>query len=186
MSAPSTFLLGDPIRLAARTRRQRRLEQRDLARQDLRSARLAELVTIHETLDWAAELVEHGWLRGAWYSYRDSSDDVRISHVPDRRRIGTAPVLSRCLVAAIRDAADPFPSSDGQVTRRTVEVTWHALQGSWAEPVRWCPAPDVHLSHVRDLTRWNDRPGRTSAEVGTLLEAARGVTDAERRRAWTG
>jgi hypothetical protein len=25
--------------------------------------------------------------------------------------------------------------------------------------VRWCPAPSIRMAHVRDLTRWNDRPG---------------------------
>ncbi|MGI9155761.1 MAG: DUF6197 family protein [Marmoricola sp.] len=183
MSATSTLFLGEPTRLAPPTRRERRLERRALVRQDLRSARLAELVTIREVLGCAAELVEQGWLQEAWFSYRAPAGDVRVSHVPDRHRIRTAPVLSRCLVAAIMDAANAPSSSDGQVTRRTVEVTWHALQSSWAEPVQWCPAPDMHLTHVRDLTRWNDRPGRTSAEIGTLLEAAVGVTDAERRRA---
>lgn len=182
MGVTSAFLLREPVRLAPATRHEVRRRRRALARQDLVSARLAELVRIRDVLRDAAELVERGWLQGAWFSYSGTGGEVRMSHVADRRRVGAAPVFSRCLVAAIRDAADPAPRSDGQVSRRAAEVTWHALQGGWGGPVQWCPAPDVHLAHVRDLTRWNDRAGRTTGEVGSLLEGAIEATEAERRR----
>src|SRR4029077_16968076 len=37
------------------------------------------------------------------------------------------------------------------------------------DPVRWCPAPPVRAQQLRDLVRWNDRPGRTGADVEALL-----------------
>ncbi len=46
----------------------------------------------------------------------------------------------------------------------------------------WCPAPDVRMGRVRDLTTWNDAPARTSAEVAGLLLTAERVAVAESER----
>jgi hypothetical protein len=174
------------VRLPRRTRRERSRERRRLALRDRQSARLAELVSIRQLLAVAVESVERGWLQDAWFSYRGPGGEVRISHVADRSRAGNDPVLASCLVAAIREASGIPEGSSTQVLGRALEVTWHTLHGDRAEPVRWCPAPDVRASHVRDLTRWNDRAGRTSGEVVTLLEAAIDVADLERKRIETG
>jgi hypothetical protein len=170
-----------PALWAPRSRRESRRERRALVRRDRQSARLSELVTIRDVLGRAADLIDRGWLQDAWFSYRDAAGDVRVSYVLDRRRAADQPVLSTCLVAAIRDAGGPEGPA-ARVVPRALELTWHTLHVGPGEPVRWCPPPDVRAVHVRDLTRWNDSSRRTSAEVTTLLDAARSVAETERER----
>jgi hypothetical protein len=45
-----------------------------------------------------------------------------------------------------------------------------------------CPPPQVRVAQVRDLTRWNDTPGRTLADVLALLHATRAAAEAEAGR----
>jgi hypothetical protein len=78
-------------------------------------------------------------------------------------------VVAVCLVGAVIQAAGGVAHAGSQPVRRALDVTWAAL---YLDPVRWCPAPAVRLAHVRDLTRWNDRAGRTAAEVSGLLAVA--------------
>ena len=179
--APGSLTHPCPVDATRRTHRQRRQERRALAQRDRDSARLAELASITDVLRRAVGLVEEGWLQDAWFSYRGHDGDVRVSYVVDRRGTAQEPVVATCLVTAIRDAETSEPTGN-QVVRRALELTWHTLHGSQNEPVRWCPPPDVRAAHVRDLTRWNDRAGRTSAEVASLLEAAMRTSAAERRR----
>jgi hypothetical protein len=58
------------------------------------------------------------------------------------------------------------------------------LRRDGVAPVDYCPAPIILQTRIRDLTRWNDRPGRTSAEVVSLLAATRtlAATEAQRLR----
>ena len=46
----------------------------------------------------------------------------------------------------------------------------------------WCPAPDIRMGRVRDLTSWNDAPARTGAEVAGLLLTAERVAVQESAR----
>lgn len=69
-----------------------------------------------------------------------------------------------------------------QPVQRALDLLWHALRGEPDRPVRWCPAPPVRAQHVRELTRWNDAPGRTAAEVTALLAAADRIAGAEAER----
>ncbi|MEP6815847.1 MAG: hypothetical protein ABI873_09885 [Marmoricola sp.] len=179
--AYDSVVLDRPAWVTHRSRGERRWARRELARHDRRSARLAELVTIRDALAHAVEIVDRGWLQNAFFSYRHADGQVHVSYVASGRA-SQSTVLSRCLVAAIRDAARSPARSDDQVAGRAVEATWHALYDNGRPPIQWCPAPDVRAAHVRDLTRWNDRPGRTSSEVATLLEAAIRVADRERQR----
>jgi hypothetical protein len=73
------------------------------------------------------------------------------------------------LVGAVVQAAGGVAHARTQPVHRALDLTWAAL---YNEPVRWCPAPATRLSHVRDLTRWNDRDGRTATEVSGLLALA--------------
>ncbi len=179
-----TLLRDHPVARTHRSARERRRVRRELVLRDRQSARLAELVLIREVLGRAADLIDRGWLQDAWFSYRSPDGDVRVSYVPAGGTHGMT-VLSTCLVAAIRDAKGPHPTG-GQVVRRALELTWHTLHGDRNQPVGWCPAPDVRAMHLRDLTRWNDRPGRTSAEVAALLEATMQAADGERHRVAAG
>jgi hypothetical protein len=72
-------------------------------------------------------------------------------------------------------AAGGPDAATSQLVQRTLDLTWHTLHESARRPVQWCPAPEIRLAHLRDLTRWNDHPRRTSGEVRGLLAAA-GVT----------
>lgn len=164
--------------VAPLSRLERSRLRRELAQRDIRSARLAELCAVRVALARAVELVERGWLQHAWYSYRAVNGRVRVSYVADRGRVAGGTVLATCLVAALSESGP----TGGQVLGRTVEVTWHALHGVPGDPVRWCPGPDVRAAHARDLTSWNDRPGRTSVEVASLLWTSIGAVDAERVR----
>ena len=50
------------------TRRERRAERRRLRRLDALSARLAELHAIRGLLQQTAEVVDAGWVQGAWFT----------------------------------------------------------------------------------------------------------------------
>ena len=58
-----------PFHRSTRSRRTDRLaERRRLKRQDALSARLAELHAIRALLGVAVEIVEKGWVQGAWFT----------------------------------------------------------------------------------------------------------------------
>jgi hypothetical protein len=38
----------------------------------------------------------------------------------------------------------------------------------------------VRAAHLRDLTRWNDAPGRSATQVTALLRAAQGTVATQR------
>ncbi len=130
-----------------------RTERRRLAQQDRTSARLAELGTIEGLLTDAADRLRAGWVQGTWAT-RDGI----------------------CLVTSIRDAGD-----GGQRTARTLDLVWHTLHED-PDGVRWVAPPAVRLARVRDLARWNDRPGRRLPEVLALLDEAGMRAGAERDR----
>lgn len=79
-----------------------------------------------------------------------------------------------CLVSAIR------LSGRGQVGVRSLDLVWHALYD--ASVLSWTAPASVRSARVRDLTRWNDRRGRTVAEVAGLLTAADRLVLAEADR----
>lgn len=140
-----------------------RQTRRELAAADRRSAHLAELHHIAALAAAARRLVESGWVRGAWFALPDG----RLVGGPGIAATATRPVAGACLVGAIVHAGG---GAGTQLVRRTIELAWHTLHGDTREPVRWCPAPHDRAAHVRDLTRWNDRPGRTAGEVAALLD----------------
>ena len=163
------------------SRHQRRAERRRLERADAASVRLAELQAMGSLLERAADVVAGGWVQGAWFTVgtRHGSRDVTAYEM----RLATRrPVIGACLVGAVVDAGGGPAAVESQLVRRSLDATWHALNGSPGEDVRWCPGPDVRMLHVLDLTRWNDAPGRTQSEVVGLLAAARQVAERERGR----
>lgn len=152
-------------------RERRRLRKR-LAEQDRRSGQLAELRTIRAMLDEADAIVRSGWVQHAWFAYRDERDRVAVATAHDLPRVTGRPVVGACMVGAIVQAGGGVPAVWSQPVQRTLDLLWHTLREN-NRPVQWCPAPSVRLARLRELTRWNDRPGRNRDEVLELLGAAR-------------
>lgn len=135
-------------------------ERRRLSEADRRGARLAELHHIAALTADAAMAVQRGWSASSWYG----------------------PAGQACLVGAIVRAAGGPRTVRSQLVRRTIDLTWHTLRRDGVAPADYCPAPIILQARIRDLTRWNDTPGRTAAEVVALLAATRTVAVAEAGR----
>ena len=177
---------GDVRPLGWRARRRlQRQERRRLAEQDARSVRLAELHRIRALLEQAAALVEHGWIQHGWFAVLDAQGRTHRLTVPDFQLASERRVSGVCLVGGIVYAAGGPHAVHSQLVQRSLDLTWHALNESPRQPVRWCPSPAVRTAHVRDLTRWNDHPQRTVEQVSSLLQSAVHLADAqiEQRRA---
>src|SRR3954454_18770255 len=162
-----------------------RIPRRDLRRlrdRDRRSARLAELHGLRALVLAARDLVGAGWLQGAWAAYPAEDGGTRL--VVSSRDL--APALDApvglCLVGALVSAAGGPAAAREQPVQRALDLTWHALHGDPAAPVRWCPPPPERAAHVRELTRWNDAAGRTAADVAALLDSAEQHAAREIRR----
>jgi hypothetical protein len=163
------------------TRRERRAEQRRLGRADSAAVHLAELHAMAPLLDRAADVVAAGWVQAAWFTVASGGGRRHVTAY-EMRRAENRPVLGACLVGAVVHAGGGPAAVKSQLVRRSLDLTWHALHGSPGERVQWCPAPDVRMLRVLDLTRWNDAPGRTQAEVVGLLVSACHLVDVERSR----
>lgn len=151
-------------------RADRRADRRRLARCDTVSARLAELHAIGSVLGDAAALVGHGWVQNAWFRVASLRGDVLLSAY-DVRHAVEQPVTGACLVGSIVHSSGAPATS--QLVQRTLDLTWHALRDDSERPGVLCPAPPVRAMRLRDLTRWNDRPGRSQREVVDLLDRTR-------------
>jgi hypothetical protein len=157
-------------------RRQARLrDRRRLGQQDALSVRLVELHQMRTVLAEAGELVGAGWIQNAWFAVVDEQGRHHRLIGAEVGRASGRPVSGVCLVGGIVHAAGGPDAATSQLVQRTLDLTWHTLHESARRPVQWCPAPEIRLAHLRDLTRWNDHPRRTSGEVRGLLAAA-GVT----------
>ncbi len=135
-------------------------ERHRLAEADRRGARLAELHQIAVLTGEAARTVERGWAPSFWYGAAGEA----------------------CLVSAIVRAAGGPRTVRSQLVRRTIDLVWHALRRDGVPPAEYCPAPIILQARIRDLTHWNDTPGRTAAEVVELLAATRELAGAEAGR----
>jgi hypothetical protein len=140
--------------------RARLAERRELARYDRLACRLIELRDIAELAQRARAVIEAGWIQHSWYSYRQQAEPSR-----------PAAVTGACLVGGIVQAGGGPAAFNSQLVQRTLDLTWNTLYGVDGDSLVWCPAPSVRTSHLHDLTRWNDRPARTRAEVADLLTA---------------
>lgn len=127
----------------------------------------------------AATLVDAGWVRDAWFGVRVRDGALTAVTAHEARLLDDHPVSAACLVGAIVQAGGGLAAVQSQPVQRALDLTWHTLARPEGEPVRWCPAPPVRASHVRDLTGWNDEPGRTAPEVAGLLRAAERTAGAE-------
>lgn len=78
-----------------------------------------------------------------------------------------------CLVGAVLRAAWWY-SDRPEHAAPALDALWNGLQCSRGlgppEPVQRVCAPAVRQARVRELTSWNDHPGRTRQEVLDLLD----------------
>ena len=165
-------------------RRERRAERRRLRHLDALSARLAELHAIRALLEQTDEVVNAGWVQGAWFTVAGASGERAVTAY-DLNLAMDRPVTGACLVGAVVQAAGGPARVRSQLVQRTLDLTWHALREDPDRPVHWCPGPRVRMMQVLELTHWNDAPERTQADVADLLQAARQTAGVElhRRRA---
>lgn len=145
--------------------RERRAERRRLARQDARSARLAELHAIRSLLEEAVLVVGGGWVQGAWFTVTTPTGRRAVTAY-DVRLAEERPVTGACLVGAVVQAGGGPSAVRTQLVQRTLDLTWHALREDPGRPVRWCPDPQVRMIRVLELTHWNDARGRNAGRGG--------------------
>ncbi len=174
-----TTLLAPPQKSIRPTRRERRAERRRLKRLDVLSTKLAELHAISELLAQAADLLDTGWVQGAWFAV-ETPDGQRSLTAGDVGLADEMPVIGACLVGAVVHAAGGPAEVGSQLVQRSLELTRHELREP-DQPVRWCSGPSLRMMTVLDLTHWNDAPGRTRDEVVGLLIGAQHSVAAERR-----
>ena len=117
------------------------------------TTRLAELDAARSLFGEAATMLQHGWVQGRWQG-----------------REGV------CLVGSLQ-----VHGRGRQLAARSLDLVWHALMDD-ARDLGWVPSPEVRLARVRDLTRWNDRPGRRVDEVVALVTRADQLAGAEMAR----
>jgi hypothetical protein len=130
-------------------------------------------------LDHAVEVVDLGWVQGAWFTVA-TDDATKAVTAYDLRQVDTHPVSGACLVGAVVHAAGGPATVGSQLVQRTLDLTWHVLREDPGRPVRWSPAPRTRMIRVLDLTHWNDAPERTQGEVVGLLRAARRAAGEQR------
>jgi len=133
--------------------------------EDRRSGRLRRLSNACVTLDAARAVVERGWVQGRWFPPGSA---------PDGR---DGAVSGACLIGAVVTAAGAStPAAAIVEAGPAIDVLWDAWQetrGMVGPGVAGrAAAPAVRAARIRDLTRWNDQPGRTRDEVVALIELA--------------
>jgi hypothetical protein len=136
---------------------------------------LAQLNGQLAVLEGARAELEVGWVQGGWWSVSSADGGHRL--VTGDAGGSPAHVDGSCLVGAFARAGS---SSD---VVRAVDAVYDALWASRDEPgaplpggLPPVPPPDVRLARVRTLTQWNDRAGRTQAEVLTVVDRAISAT----------
>lgn len=171
-----------PAVTEAAPRRLSRHERRRLAEADRRTAQLAELDRIAGLLSAAGAIVARGWLQCGWYRYAGPDGALRTATTRPAGRGEQEELAGAWLVGAILQAGGGPGEAHSQLVQRTLDVIWHAAFADPGQPVRWCPPPAERAIRIHELIGWNDRPGRTRAEVVELIETARCAAGAEQVR----
>ncbi|WP_420369126.1 DUF6197 family protein [Curtobacterium sp. L1-20] len=173
-----------PARSGLRGLLDRIAARRDAARVRRVEARLQELDDLERLLTDARSVIERGWIQHAWFAYVDEHGRMRKASSAAAMDVQGRPLVAACLVGSVVSAAGGPHAVHSQKVQRALDLVWHALAAEEGQPVLWCPAPDVRMGRVRDLTSWNDSPARTAGDVaGLLLTAERvAVHEAERIR----
>lgn len=147
-----------------------------IARAERVAAAADELDRMVVLLADAQDVVRRGWVHGRWFAPTVATA-ANASH-------GAPPAGSNgaCLVGALVVAGGGVGAVRTQLVQRTLDLLWMVLRRPGDQQVDWCPAPVVRELHVRDLTRWNDAPGRSRDQVVGLLVSAEHRAVAERDR----
>jgi hypothetical protein len=141
-------------------------------RRDAVGVRLAELDAIAGLLSEAADVVCSGWVQNAWFAVATPQGE-RLLTAEQVKQVYVYPVTGACLAGSVVLAAGGPEQASTQLVQRTLDLTWHALREDPEPPAVLCPSPPVRMMRLRDLTRWNDAPGRARADVTDLLMSAR-------------
>lgn len=130
-------------------------------------------VDVLAVLEHARAIVETGWVQNRWV--------VDAAPRPARADAGASPVATAdpvaqaCLVGAVALAVrDRDPRADLAVsTGPALAAVWDAVHGDERFPAAGRAAPhEVRVARMRELARWNDRPGRTRDDVVVALDRA--------------
>jgi hypothetical protein len=143
---------------------------------------LAQLNRQLTLLERARAELEAGWVQGGWWAV--SSADGSPILVAGYAAAGGSPdrVEGVCLVGALMHAGSRLPGAASEVGR-AIDAVYDALWSSRGQPgvppAGWLPPvppPDVRQARVRTMTQWNDRAGRTQAEVLAVVDRAISAT----------
>ena len=139
-----------------------------------RSRRLAQVCAI---LADARALIERGWMQDNWYMTRQRLEGSDPAAWSGGKPPDVTEVTGACLVGAVVLATrQRDPQADLIDAGPALDLIWDAWQesrGLGGPGVAGRAAPlAVRAARMHDLTRWNDQPGRTRAEVLRLLDLA--------------
>jgi len=143
---------------------------------------LAQLNRQLAVLEGARAELETGWVQGGWWAV--SSADGGPILVAGYTAAGDSPdrVEGVCLVGALMHAGSRRPGAASEVGH-AIDAVYDALWSSHGQPggplpggLPPVPPPDVRQARVRTITQWNDRAGRTQAEVLAVVDRAISAT----------
>jgi hypothetical protein len=129
----------------------------------------------YHVLEDARAVIARGWVQDRWFARRPPT--VRPHAADPGAAGGPDDVMAACLVGAVLHAVQQRGFTDDLVRAGpALDHLWDAWQesrGLGGPGVAGRAAPrDLRLARVRDLTRWNDKPGRTRDEVFGLIDVA--------------
>ncbi|GAA4680675.1 DUF6197 family protein [Frondihabitans cladoniiphilus] len=139
-------------------------------------ARLADLLPV---LASARDRVEAGWIQNAWFETVGPTGGRMLATGMAAFRVEPRDVTGSCLVGALVLAAGGPAEVQSPVVRDAVAATWHALHRADGDPFERAHEPIARARTVRDLTGWNDDPGRSAEEVTELLLTAERMVSRE-------
>jgi hypothetical protein len=125
----------------------------------------------------ARALIERGWVQDNWYALRQVDSGASRTVSSAVASIPGTEVSGACLVAAVVHATRAGDPAAGMVEAGpALDILWDAWQesrGPNGPGIAGRAVPrEVRAARVRDLTRWNDRPGRTREDVLRLIDVA--------------
>jgi hypothetical protein len=129
----------------------------------------------YRVLEDARTVIAQGRVQDRWFARRPTASRLRAQPSGAMDDLGDVPAA--CLVGAVVHAARQGGPGDPVVTAGpALDYLWDAWQesrGLGGTGVVGVAAPrELRMAGVRGLTRWNDRPGRTRAEVLGLIDLA--------------
>jgi hypothetical protein len=130
----------------------------------------------YRVLEDARAVIAQGWIQDQWFARRPPAPSG-LRPQSARPSDGLGEVAAACLVGAVVHAAEQSGSGDQLVKAGpALDYLWDAWQESrglgGTGVAGWAAPRELRMARVRDLTRWNDQPGRTREEVLGLVDLA--------------